>query len=29
MDIKYIFKTYETFPYVVYLDPPLHEMAAV
>ena len=29
MDIKYIFKTYEAFPSVVYPDPLLHEVAAV
>ena len=29
MDIKYMFKTYEAFPYVVYLDPLLQEAAAI
>ena len=28
-DIKYMFKTYEAFPYVVYPDPLLHEVAAL
>ena len=28
MDIEYMFKTYEAFPYVVYSDPLLHEVAA-
>ena len=28
MDIKFMFKTYEAFPYVVYPDPLLHEVAA-
>ena len=29
MDIKYMFKRYEAFPYVVYPDPLLHEVAAL
>ena len=29
MDIKYMFKTYEAFPYVVYPDPLLQEVAAL
>ena len=29
MDIKYMFKTYEAFPQVVYPDPLLHEVAAL
>ena len=28
MDIKYMFKTYEDFPYIVYQGPLLHEVAA-
>ena len=29
MDIKYMFKTYEAFPNVVYPDPLLREVAAL
>ena len=29
IDIKYMFKTYEAFPYVVYPDPLLYEVAAL